>query len=1508
MPTLPGLEISFLSQSDVLQQAYATSYDHGMVAASVLIAIFASFCALEIVRTLARDTHRLWWTGLAAVMLGIGIWAMHFIGIIALRIDCAVGYDPLTTGLSMLPGILAAAVALGVVSDDRMKLPKLILGGTVMGTGIALMHFSGMSAIRLAGVLRHDPTMFAASILGAILLATTALGVKFATARFRSRRWPFLTSLPGGLALGLAISAIHYLALEAAVFMPADGRDGPVAAIAPDTLALVVGAAVVVLLFAGLLFALFGARLAGVRNRIALILGTTRQGFLLMDADGVIRDANPAMLALLAMPGQTLVGRHVHDIVPDGRGIMQGDFQTEVALPRADGTTLPCLVQGNVVSGTDGSTRFSFALFSDISTRVAAEAAVQARESEFHALLDSTPDPMVITDESGHIVMVNQQAERFFGHSRAWMIGQKVEVLMPKSFRMRHAGMRGDFMQNRQTRFMGSDGELYALTRDGRQVPVEISLSPIRAEGRTLVVSALRDITARLDAEKALAHQLALQQQAQHTLQIAHEEQNAIFASASLGIALIKNRIVQRCNRRLEEIFGYEPGALDGQTTRLWYVDETAYELGRTHLYEAMRTGSVSHRMQQFVRRDGSAFWARVSGQALDMNDPSKGVVATIDDITAEREAAEALKLVHAEQNAILDSASSGIVLVKDRIQQRGNRRLHEIFGYAPDELIGQPTRIWYPDDASWEAAGSALYGAIWRGETSGLETRLVRRDGTSFWARLTGHAVDATDPRKGSVWIVDDITAERAAADALLRAKDMAEAATRMKSDFLANMSHEIRTPMNAVIGMSHLMLKTPLNARQMDFMKKIQLSSQHLLGIINDILDFSKIEAGKLTIEHIEFELEKVLDNVAALVQEKTSSKGLELLFDIDLDVPDYLIGDPMRLGQILINYANNAVKFTERGEIVLELHVRENTENDILLYFAVRDTGIGLTAQQRGQLFASFQQADPSTTRKYGGTGLGLAISKNLAAMMGGEVGVESEYGKGSTFWFTARLGRSARKKRELLPHPDLRGTRVLVVDDNDYAREVICNLLRSMSFDTTDAPSGAAAVEEVRRAAIDGRPYAMALLDWQMPGMDGIEAARRIRALGLERPPRVIMVTAFGREDLLLQAQQAGIDDVLVKPVNASVLFDAAIHILSGAEHGVPLLAAVAPETHDGLAGARILLVEDNELNQDVATELLRDAGVVVDLAEDGALALAKVQKTAFDAVLMDMQMPVMDGLTATRRIRALPGFAGLPILAMTANAMPGDVATCIEAGMNDHIAKPIDPEELFRKLSKWVKPREATGASRPRTPADIGQTRLDLGVEGLNTDLGLRRVRGKQPVYLSLLRKFVARQGDWPIQMAEALDAADLVTAERMAHSLKSVAGNIGADALEAAAAQLESAIRQGQPRNAIDELNTRLIRLLRDLLDALAGKLPAETPDLPPPVADATRSREACERLARLLERGDFEATHALAQDEADLRAALDTFHAGVASAIGDFDFEKALSRLREAMTARGIG
>jgi len=797
--------------------------------------------------------------------------------------------------------------------------------------------------------------------------------------------------------------------------------------------------------------------------------------------------------------------------------------------------------------------------------------------------------------------------------------------------------------------------------------------------------------------------------------------------------------------------------------------------------------------------------------------------------------------------------------------------------------------------------------------------TILINRMGEEFAIADSCAPIRDRDEKViGAVLVFRDVTGEYAVQrmlkeknseleKATLRAEQatlLAEKANLAKSDFLSNMSHEIRTPMNAIIGISYLALKSELVPHQRENIKKIQDSGRHLLSIINDILDISKIEAGKLLVEHTDFEVEKVLDSVASLIAEKTAAKGLELVFDVDKHLPAHLIGDPLRFGQILINFLNNAVKFTEQGEIDIVLRLKQQTENEVMLYCAVRDTGIGLSAEQIGRLFQSFSQADTSTTRKFGGTGLGLVISKKLAELMGGEVGVESEPGKGSTFWFTARFGKGLEQQQPLVLSRNMQGKRVLVVDDNENARLVMGELLGNMSFKVDLAESGPVAISLAGQADAEGNPYEIVFLDWQMPEMDGIETGRLLKSLPLNHRPLMIMVTAYGREEVIAVAKEIGLNDVLIKPVSASMLFDGIVRIIGDKlKQPIPVedLPNATFELLAPLQGARILLVEDNQINQEVACELLRDAGFSVEVAENGLIAVEKVKIHPYDIVLMDMQMPIMDGVSATLEIRKDPRFKDLPIVAMTANAMQADRERCLAAGMNDHVAKPIEPEDLWKALLKWIPAREIDASFVKEKQPTQAKTELPTQIAGLDLELGLSRVMGKSSLYLSILHQFVEGQRSVPAEIDAAMALQDWKLAERIAHTLKGVSGNIGATALQAVAEKLERAIKEEKPKYAIDGHIKVLKKRLDSLIDQLERKLPqAET--LKAVSIDPEKLQQTCDQLQALLADADAAAGDLLAANENLLNTAFPEHYQQLKDKIQSYDFEAALLALKKAI------
>jgi PAS domain S-box-containing protein len=1101
--------------------------------------------------------------------------------------------------------------------------------------------------------------------------------------------------------------------------------------------------------------------------------------------------------------------------------------------------------------------------------------------------------------------------------------------------------LAGDKDYVSEYRFLRPNGEVRTLEARGHVIR-DAAGQPIRLIGTSM------DITERKQAEEELKK-----------LSQAVEQ-----SPASVVITDLKGTI-EYVNSKFCEVTGYTFEEAIGQNPRILKSEHTPAKVYR-ELWQTIKAGNEWRGDLQNKKKTGELYWESATISPLKSADGSIAYyLAVKEDITDRKRMEESIREKEARFRGYFEHSQVGMAVTSPtKGWVEANDQLQRMLGYTLDELRDMTwAELTHPADLDEDAKQfeRMLAGEI---DNYTLDKRFIRRDGEIVYTNLTVACIRA---ETGDVLNVlasfQDITERKQTDDDLHeRIKDLdeaqsamlnmmedldeekarAEEATRAKSDFLANMSHEIRTPMNAVIGMAHLALKTELTPKQQDYLNKIQSSANSLLGIINDILDFSKIEAGKLDMEAVEFDLLETLGNVANVITVKAQEKeNLEVLFYLDSQVPNFLVGDSLRLNQILVNLGNNAVKFTEQGEIVLTARVNEMLDDKVTLQFSVRDTGIGMTAEQQNKLFQAFSQADTSTTRKYGGTGLGLTISKRLVNLMGGEIWIESEPGQGTTFNFTSDFGLGKETvKRHFEPSPDLRNLKVLVVDDNATSREILQDILESFSFEVFLAASGEEALEEIEMIGKD-KPFELVIMDWKMPGMDGIEASRRIKNhRQLSKIPAIVLVTAYGREDIMRQADNIGLDGFLLKPVNSSVLFDAIMQALGKEVQDVSRAGRKeeqSAEELNAISGARVLLVEDNEINQQVAREILQGAGLNVTVANNGQEGLDAATKNQYDAILMDIQMPVMDGYTATRKIREWETevrgqraevrsqktevgsqasnlqhpTSNIPIIAMTAHAMAGDEQKSLEAGMNGHVTKPIDPDQLFAALQKWIKPggkqiggRQAQASIKHPEPdqTERKEEALPESLPGFDLDAGLKRLLGNKHLYRKLLVDFGAKYTETASEIGEALDAKDFERVHSLVHNLKGLAGNLEAKDLQAATVEMEKLVKGQTKKTASDKELTRkfaaLENALEKALDAVQTLCPADEKKTIENSADARASvppelvNKATESINAAAEMGDVTQIKSIAEELKSESEAMAPFCDELVRLAEDFDFD----------------
>ena len=1163
-----------------------------------------------------------------------------------------------------------------------------------------------------------------------------------------------------------------------------------------------------------------------------------------------------------------------------------------------------------------GGRKVFLTIFRDITEHKENQARLEENQRRLTEITSTLGEGLYVTDPEGRITFVNPAACRLLGWSEEELIGEQAHELFHHSHADGgHYPAHDCPLHNalRHGEFAGGDDELF-WQRDGRPLPVAMVATPILRGGETRgAVVAFHDIRSQKAAEQALreseARFRAIFESTSDCILVWDRDYNYLYANQAAidHVGTTRDKVI---GRNIRDGLGHVPDFM-----RLWMerVDRV-FDTGEGFSVEdATPVGDqtvYSESVLSPIRgADGELF-----------------AVGVVYRDVSERKAVDQALLAYSDRLALATRAG-GIGVWQWDVRENEltwDERMFDLYRVERDEFDGA-YQAWserlHPEDL--KPAETLLTRAV-NGEAEfDTEFRITWPDGEERFIRAA--AVVERDDEGNATRMIGvnwDVTELRHHEAQLKQARDEAERANRAKSDFLANMSHEIRTPMNAILGINHLLAHTELNEKQHDYVEKIRVSAHSLLGILNDILDFSKVEAGKLELERAPFRLDEVMENLATIITVNARDKEIEVLFSVADDVPRALLGDPLRLQQILINLTGNAVKFTERGEVVVRVELADRVNGEAVLRFAVRDTGIGIAADRQAELFSAFTQADGSTTRRYGGTGLGLAICKRLSELMGGRIRVESRIGEGSTFSFTARFTVAPEEEG---PRRDAGHVRALVVDDNPSAREVLTATVRRLGWEARSAESGPAALAELERAADAGElPYNVALVDWRMPDMDGLETARCIRDCdSLPEIPLVIMVTAFDREEARHRLRDAPIDALLLKPVTGSSLFDAVQEGLHH-HHGAPLptpasIAAGAPHAA-ALEGIRLLLVEDNAINRQVAREILEGSGAEVVEVVDGRHAVAEIEAlgerlgdeagSGFDAVLMDLQMPEMDGYQATLAIRALPSGRTLPIIAMTADALPSDRERCREVGMNDFLAKPIDVGQLFTALERWTSATTEGTAGNGGEQAEAASPAIGTGID---LERALRRLGGNRPLLGRLARDFTHDHAGDIDRLRRALEENRLEEARRLAHTLKGVAGNLAAPRMLEAASKVDAALRDGA-RSRADAALAALTAAHAEVLEAarpLADEA-VETPPEAPPAPSATGETDDGEALIRALAEQLRENNLGAAEVARRLAAQLgDGAHAkraeAIAAAADGLDYAEAQRLLEALATETGV-
>jgi len=1034
----------------------------------------------------------------------------------------------------------------------------------------------------------------------------------------------------------------------------------------------------------------------------------------------------------------------------------------------------------------------------------------QLRINDF--ALNAISQGIVITGADRYISWVNEAFEKITGFSNTECLGKSFRFLQgPLTDPLTVKAIRLALENEKEF-----TGEILNYHKDRTTYWSDLTISPVRnAQGQlTHFIGVNRDITERKHNE------MLIRNNEQQLLEILNVSPVAIRITRNQGRELVF------FNPTYDSLFA-NPVVM-GDNPMTFYARREDYQEIQAEL---MSGKPVINRLIEFLNPgSGAMFWALASYMPMKFQG-KKAELNWFYDITElmetrnklsqqlelQRQAEETLRKASAEERAIFDSATSGIVLIKDEHIQRCNRKLDEIFGYAAGELNGKSTRVWYPDQIAYETGVLPVYKEIAEGKFHRLEQQLIRKDGSLFWARLSGKALYPDNPAEGLVGIIDDITLEHEATEALFNAKKLAEEMTRTKSAFLANMSHEIRTPMNGVLGMLDLLTETRMTPTQRDWVDTANSSGAALLEIINDILDLTKLESGKFEVEQVDFNLVNLVEDVCALLASRAHAKGLELNCLVPVPMPLRWRGDPMRLRQVLTNLIGNAVKFTEQGEVSVSISLPSVANDPDALRFEVRDTGIGISAEAQELLFKPFSQADSDTSRRFGGSGLGLSISKKLVELMGGAIGADSNPGQGSCFWFTLPLTQSEGNPASA-PSYDLSGKRTLIVDDNATNRKILSTYLGLWGLEVSEVDSGSAALMHLQNSALQGKTYDLMLLDMQMPVMDGLTLAKCLAQIpALANLPIILLSSGDQLEHA--DYQDTGIVQRLLKPVRQMQLYDAMANALQGIAPAASKTAQ--PENQlPSYQGKKVLVVEDNKINQKVIVAKLAKFDIIPEMVENGLLALDKLAQTSYDLIFMDCHMPVMDGYTATRELRLMETRKDLPhqlVIALTANALEGEREKCLAAGMNDYLTKPIVTEQLSAILAGrlGVQPAEIQ-------PTLVNENFAPIAINTIVWDAtaALNHLEGDRALLEEMIAIFLIEAPKQLSELARFSAEGDLSALANTAHAIKGAVGHFYSAKATACASHLEKTARGGQSAD-YKGMTKALIKAVKDLINNL---------------------------------------------------------------------------------------